>query len=57
MKKKIEITLGDIKEVWYIMECPCDFEEFVQSYVEDKDYKVINDWKVTIYNNTENYEF
>lgn len=57
MKKKIEITLVDIKEVWYIMECPCDFEEFVQSYVEDKDYKVINDWKITIYSDTDSFYF
>lgn len=53
--KKIKITLGDLREAWYIMECPCDFEEFVQSYLEDDDYEVINTWTVTIYSDTDSY--
>jgi hypothetical protein len=51
--KKIKITMGDIKEAWYIMECPCDFKEFVQSYLEDDEYEVTNDFTVTIYNDND----
>ena len=42
MKKKIKVSLGDLREVWYMMECPCDFKEFVESYREDKNYEVVN---------------
>lgn len=57
MKNKIKITIGDLREVWYIMECPCDFEEFVQSYLEDDEYEVINDWKVSYIDNDSCYEY
>lgn len=55
MKEKI--TMGDIREAWYIMECPCDFKEFVQSYLEDDEYEVINDMRVTIYSDSGNCEY
>ena len=47
--KKTKITLGDIKEAWYIMECPCEWQEFLESYLEDDEYEVSNSWIVTIY--------
>lgn len=58
--KKIVVSLGDIREAWYIMECPCAWKDFLESYTCDKQYQVINDW--AIYNNfdeggDESYEF
>ena len=43
-KQKTQVTLGDLKELWYMMECPCSFQEFVASYDEDDDFDVINTW-------------
>lgn len=42
--KKIEVTLGDLREAWYAMECPTNFNDFVQDYEEDPEYDVINTW-------------
>lgn len=47
-RKKIKITLGDIREVWYAMEKPCAFKDFADSYIEDEDYEVINSWTCSV---------
>lgn len=47
-KEKIKVTLGDIREAYYIMECPCDWKDFLESYLEDDEYEVILSNIVTI---------
>lgn len=44
MNKKTVVSLGDLKELWYLMEKPCEFNEFVESYIEDEEYEVIGSW-------------
>lgn len=57
--KQIEITLGDLKEIYYDMEMNIQgwtFSEFVNMYEEDEEYKVISDWACSILRNEERTE-